>query len=133
MKKLLLFGVFAVGGFLLGQAAIADAVKPILTQPVAAQPMQLVAPFDPNAIVKALFAYLWGEVSGFLTPALIASGMASVLAALLPHPAPGSPASFLRQVIDLLALNVANAANAKNITHVQTVQDVKNDLSAGKF
>ena len=51
-------------------------------------------------------------LGAYVPLALAIIGLASVLAAVLPQPSPGTPYARVRAVLDYVAANVGNARNA---------------------
>lgn len=58
---------------------------------------------------------LWPLFKDNLLSAASLSGIASILAMFLPQAQPGTPYGLVRNMIDLVALNMRNAANAPKI------------------
>lgn len=62
-----------------------------------------------------VWSSLWPALKENMLGPLAVSGLASVLAMMLPQAQPGTPYGLLRAFIDLVALNMKNAANAPKV------------------
>lgn len=70
---------------------------------------------DTTALVSLMHAL---GLDVYVPVALAVIGVAASLAAILPHPAPGSPWVIPRKLLDLAAMNTGSAKNATPTTPV---------------